>query len=209
MAAPAQSKAAERGPELAEETAAVAAATSARSPRSALIAKWVIGLLIPLLATGVGAYAYHKSRQAAPAEAASAEVSLGEFRFQAESGQQGKIASAAFSLHVALVDGAKGDAGRQRLEARRYRIQQDIEELLRSAHSGDFEDPRLRELKRQILVQVNDTLAMPAVAEVVITNLKLQPARQSAASADAALHKDSESGSRPDSPGNPAVADAR
>ena len=62
---------------------------------------------------------------------------------------------------------------KQRLAGRKYHVQQEVEELLRKAHSGDFEDPGLQELKRQLLEQINQALNLRAVAEIIITDLKL------------------------------------
>ena len=66
---------------------------------------------------------------------------------------------------------------------RRYAVQQDIEELLRQAHGADFADPVLGELKRQLQEQINRTLEMRAISQVIITDLELHqsdstPARE-------------------------------
>jgi flagellar basal body-associated protein FliL len=108
----------------------------------------------------------------------SAELSLGDFRFVADPfegarAEESRVSSAEFSLHIELVRQFDSSA-RQQLTARKFRVRQDIEELLRRAHSGDFDNPLLGELKRQLQEQINTTLGMGAVAEVIITDLKLQ-----------------------------------
>jgi flagellar basal body-associated protein FliL len=102
----------------------------------------------------------------------SPEISLGEFEFASPDVAAATIAVAKFNLHIALLTEVDRQA-RLRFGARKFRVQQDIEELLRLARGGDFEDPRLEELKRQIQEQVNATLDMRAVSQVIVTDLEL------------------------------------
>ena len=101
------------------------------------------------------------------------EISLGEFRFEADGEALGRIDAADFALHIALLERVDR-AARDRLDDRKYRLQQDIEQLLRRAHGGDFDDPALTELKRQLQEQINDTLGLRAIADVIVTDLVLQ-----------------------------------
>ncbi len=110
------------------------------------------------------------------------EVSLGEFQFEADRGETGRIAAAEFSLHIALLDHVD-KAARKRLFARKFRLQQGIEELLRQAHGSDFDDPNLGDLKRQLQEQINETLGIRAIADVIITDLKLEPSDHESSSA--------------------------
>ena len=59
------------------------------------------------------------------------------------------------------------------MAARKYHIQQDVEELLRKAHSGDFDDPGLTDLKRQLREQISQDIGVRAVSEIIVTDLKL------------------------------------
>jgi flagellar basal body-associated protein FliL len=141
--------------------------------------KWLLIVVgVSILLHGVG-FTYYRLRQR-PEPAPSAEVSLGNFHFQADKVERGATARADFSLHVALLEPVDPLA-RQRLAARKYHIQQDVEELLRKAHSGDFDDPGLQELKRQLHEQINQALGTRAVAEIIITDLKLQRSGQPSA----------------------------
>ncbi len=108
-------------------------------------------------------------------EPGSAEWSLGHYRFVNHKSEPGKenVQQAEFDLHLHLLPGAD-HAARAALEARKYRVQQDVEELLRQAHAGDFDDPTLTELKRQLQEKINATLEMRAIAEVIITDLRLE-----------------------------------
>ena len=100
-----------------------------------------------------------------------AEHDLGDYHFLAGPMEKGQIASAEFRLHIALLEDVELEAF-HRLSNRKYRVQQDIEELLRQAHSGDFTDPTLGELKRRLQARINETLGMRAIADVIITDLK-------------------------------------
>jgi len=106
------------------------------------------------------------------------EIPLGTFRYVAGPSKLGQtdeptVTSAEFSLYVTLADSA-ADGGVELIAARRFRVQQAVEQLLRQAHSGDFQDPSLSALKRQIREHINAVLGARAVAEVVLTDLKLE-----------------------------------
>ncbi len=131
----------------------------------------LVGVSIAVHAT---VFACTRAGKGASSKAADAEISLGDFRFEAKRAEAGSISSAWFSLHIVLLDPVDSYA-RKKLEARQFRVQQDVEELLRQAHSGDFDDPNLGELKRQLQEQVNETLGSRVIADVIITDLELTP----------------------------------
>ncbi|HUT11192.1 MAG TPA: hypothetical protein VMY42_11895 [Thermoguttaceae bacterium] len=101
------------------------------------------------------------------------EVDLGTFQFEVRASELDTITGAEFVLHIALLD-VVDEQARDRLTTHTYRVRQNVEELLRKAHGGDFEDPSLGGLKRQIQEQVNETLGIRAIADVMITNLQLR-----------------------------------
>jgi len=106
----------------------------------------------------------------------NAELSLGSFEYVAQDPEPvglGTIRKATFDLHVALLY-PRDVSVRNRFAQAKFRLQQDIEELLRRAHGGDFEDPSLAELKRQLQERINTTIGMRAVSEVIITNLTVE-----------------------------------
>ena len=102
-----------------------------------------------------------------------AEHDIGTYHFLANPSEKGQIAAAEFNLHIAVLDDIEKEA-RRRLAAKKFRVQQDIEELLRKAHGGDFDDPSLGELKRRLQARINETLGMRAIADVIITDLNLE-----------------------------------
>jgi hypothetical protein len=113
------------------------------------------------------------------ARPSSPEFELGAFEFRGSETAGTVVEGAKFSLCISLLDGVES-AAREHLTARRHGIQQAVEELLRTAHSDDFEDPSLRGLKRQVQEQINGVLGMRAISEVIITNLVLKRGRQPA-----------------------------
>lgn len=128
-------------------------------------------LIVSLVVHGF-AYAYYRLA-GADATVPPHEIELGQFQFVPAETEVGPIAGAEFSLYVTLLQGFDR-SGREQLARHRRRVQQDIEQLLRQAHAGDFEDPCLTELKRRIQAQVNKSLGVRAVADVIITGLELK-----------------------------------
>jgi len=135
--------------------------------------KW-LGLLIvttvavQLLGLWYVNHRIHRSQSTVPNE-----IGLGHFQYVGDSSpQRSSIAEASFDVHIRLLDEVKS-AAQARLESRRFKVQQDIEQLLRQAHGGDFEDPTLAELKRQFQELINQSLDMHAVSEVIITDLSI------------------------------------
>ncbi|HYW81292.1 MAG TPA: flagellar basal body-associated FliL family protein [Thermoguttaceae bacterium] len=118
-------------------------------------------------------FAYYQFGSAASEIGGTAEVSLGTFHFDSDEAEGGRVSYAEFGLHIALLDEVDSQA-RHQLEVHQFRLQQDIEELLREAQSGDFDDPSLCELKRQLQERINATLKMRAIADVIITDLTVQ-----------------------------------
>ena len=110
-------------------------------------------------------------------EVASREVALGNYRFEAFAGDgslsdQPIVADAEFDLHISLLANTEARA-RELMRLRERKLRQAIEELLRQARDREFADPQLVELKRRLHEQINHTLGIKAVDEVLITHLRL------------------------------------
>ena len=135
---------------------------------------WLLIVIVMFTIAIQGAtFAYHRLHERTESPRTSPEVPLGAFRFEADKVEGGRTTRADFSLAIALPETME-QAARDRLFTHKFRVQQDVEELLRKAHSGDFDDPTLQELKRQLLEQVNQTLGMRVASDVILTDLKLQ-----------------------------------
>ena len=138
-----------------------------------LTLKWLLILLAVSLAGHAIGFAYSRLNAKGPGSESSPEVSLGVFRFTADPAEGGQIATAEFSLHIALLSQVE-EAARHELQAKRLRVQEAVEQLVRRAHSGDFDDPLLAGMKQQLQERINETLGIRVIADVIITDLKLE-----------------------------------
>lgn len=102
-----------------------------------------------------------------------AEVSLGDFSYHGDHLEGGRMVKADFSLHVALEHYTDPRVGLL-LANHRYRIRQGVEELMRRAHAGDFEDPTLKSLKRRVLERIEETVGERIVSDVMVTQLRVR-----------------------------------
>ncbi len=134
--------------------------------------KWLLVLLAVSIAGHAVGFTYSKVVARRQASERTPEVSLGVFRFETDPAEAGGIATAEFALHIALLDQVEG-AARRELSVKRLRVQQAVEELIRRAHCGDFEDPLLTELKQRLQEQINEALGIRVIADVIITDLKV------------------------------------
>ena len=135
--------------------------------------KWLLILLGLSVAGHVIGLTYSQLRAARPADGLGQEISLGAFRFAAEPEERGGVVRAEFQLHIALLSQVEA-AARKELSAKRLRVQQAVEELVRRAHGGDFDDPLLAGLKQQLQEQINETLGIRVIDDVIITELQLE-----------------------------------
>lgn len=151
--------------------AGTSAGAPAKSRWKRLLGKtWVVLFVVVLIALQFGLFAYLRSGSSVIPT--TPEITLGEFCFENASATASPIRRAEFELHVGVLPEVDRDA-RLRLIARRYKVQQAIEELLRRSQATDFEDPALAELKRQLQEQINTSLGLRSVSEIIITDLKL------------------------------------
>ncbi len=167
-------------PQKDEPKAEAAEDTAVAAPKKRGWQRWInkktVGgfIAVSIVVHGVG-FLYFGIAGPSERGASSGEVSLGDFEYLAPAGNHEGVLKAGFTLHVALIPEMSG-IGRSRLNRRKFKVQQDIEELLRQAAAGDFEDPTLTELKRQLQEKINETLDKRVVAEVIITDLSTQRA---------------------------------
>jgi hypothetical protein len=138
-----------------------------------LTPRWLLTLLaLSMLGHGIGLTCAWL-RAPRPAHELSPEVSLGVFRFTPDPAESGEITRAEFHLHIALLRQVEAAARRQ-LQTKRLRVQEAVEELIRRAHGGDFDDPRLAGLKQQLQEQINESLGLRVIDEVIITDLHVE-----------------------------------
>lgn len=174
---------AEQAPAKAKAEAKQPDEESSKSPKKIgylkrfLTAKWIAIIVgVSILVHGIG-FTYYQLQGSAVAAESGPEVDLGEFKFEADPSEGGRVTKADFTLAIALLEEVDRVA-RPQLKTHAFRVRQDVEELLRQAHSGDFENPTLEGLKRRLQEQINGTLGMRAISDVIITNLKLERANR-------------------------------
>jgi flagellar basal body-associated protein FliL len=133
---------------------------------------WLAVLLVSTLVIHAIGLAYYRQTIIHSSAILSPEIAMGNFRFAADKTSGGPVASAEFSLYVTALDGMDR-LTRSQLASHQFRVQEEIETMLRQAHSGDFADPALNDLKRQIREQVNQVLGSRVISDVIVTNLKI------------------------------------
>ncbi|MBN2579655.1 MAG: hypothetical protein JXB10_11755 [Pirellulales bacterium] len=137
--------------------------------------KWffqtVVGLIVLSVVVQAGGWLYYYLTSPNQAQQGP-EIGLGQYQFRDAPPAGGRITKAQFALHVTLLKGLE-KSGREALADHKYRVQQDVEQLLRTVHSGDFEDPALDGLKLQIREKVDKAVGTRVVSDVIITDLKL------------------------------------
>lgn len=180
MAEPSKPTAVAAPPDREKPDAAESTAPAGGTWLSRFFTKGVLGffLVVSLLGQAAG-IVYCRASARRPAEALPEEIGLGAYCFQASNAMAERVAAADFALHVTLQPSVEQTA-RRRLADRKCRVRQAIEELLRKAHCADFDDPSLGDVKRQVQEQVNQVLGIRAVADVILTDLKLQHAPREA-----------------------------
>jgi flagellar basal body-associated protein FliL len=140
--------------------------------RQAAARHWFVGLItIALVGHAAGLWMFALQQTAQPEQ--TGEVDLGRFEYRNTSVRRGEVSAATFALHVRFIDEVESRA-RGQLADRRFRVEQDIEEILRQAHGADFADPHIRELKRQFAEQINRSLELRSVSDVIITDLNIE-----------------------------------
>jgi len=132
---------------------------------------WLAFLLITTLVIHGLGWAWYKAGSAGPAVETSPEIGIGTFKFAADKTSGSRVTGAEFSVYVTALDGLDRVA-RNRLASHKFRVQEEIEAMLRQAHGGDFVDPDLSDLKRQIRERIDQALKNRVVSDVIITNLK-------------------------------------
>lgn len=154
-----------------DDAPAEAPAKPTRRLRLLSIRALVILVVASVVIHGVGLTWYYFAQVRNGADDGK-EIALGPYSYSADPVERSPIVSATFSLHIALIDDLARPA-RQALAQRQFRVKQDVEELLRQAHGGDFADPALGELKRRLQERINETLGIRAIADVIITDLEI------------------------------------
>lgn len=79
-----------------------------------------------------------------------------------------------FELHVRFIDDLQSQAN-ARIANHQFRVREAIENLLRKSHGIELDDQAIARLKHQIQEQIDQAIDLRAVAEVMITDLTIEP----------------------------------
>jgi flagellar basal body-associated protein FliL len=113
-------------------------------------------------------------RKAATAKpTAIAEYTVGTFTF-ASAGADEKPISGQLDLHLRFVEDLDA-AARQRLAAHKFRVRESIESVLRKSHELDLGESALARLKHEVQEKVDAAIDLRAVAEVIFTDINVEP----------------------------------
>ncbi|MGW8257520.1 MAG: flagellar basal body-associated FliL family protein [Thermoguttaceae bacterium] len=138
---------------------------------------WLLILLIgTLVIQGIG-FTYYKICAVKNADKLSPEIALGHFIFLGDKNAGSRISKAEFSLYITSIDGMDNLA-RPWLFSHEYRVREAIETLLRQSHSGDFDDPALNDIKRQVREKIDQLLGSRIIDDVIITNLNITASKK-------------------------------
>ncbi len=138
----------------------------------------VVAFFVLLVAFHGALFAWIETHNGAPqAEAEPAtELPLGKYHFATSSAGNALVRSADFSIYVTLLRTDEKKA-RSVLKTHERRVRQEIEQILRQSHGGDFSDPSLIGLKDTIRSQLNELFGFKAIGAVVITDMTMEGMR--------------------------------
>jgi hypothetical protein len=135
--------------------------------------RWLVGAVLVLLVVE-GAIVYWLRTRAAPvAESFPKEVPLGVFEFTRSNGRESRVLRGQFDLFVRLTDELTASQQRQFIQ-HQPQLQKAVEEALLRLRAADFSDLRLVRLKNRVQEQLNDELGFDGIAEVLVSNFKIQ-----------------------------------
>jgi flagellar basal body-associated protein FliL len=135
--------------------------------------RWLVAAVIVLLVVE-GAIVYWLRTRAAPiVESLPKEIPLGAFEFTRSKGRESRVLRGQFDLFVRLTDDLTTTQQGQFIQ-HQPQLQKAVEEALLRLRAADFSDLRLARLKNRVQEQLNDELGFDGVAEVLISNFKIQ-----------------------------------
>jgi flagellar basal body-associated protein FliL len=145
-----------------------------------LLIRWIAAIVLgSVVVHGALYFMLRKS----PQPPAPLEQKVGSFDFVAATGgNDARGETAKFDLHVRFVEDLAKPA-RERLVEHQYRVREAVENLLRRSRPVDVSDTAMARLKHEIQERVDDSLDLRAVAEVIITNLKIDSTNRPTAAA--------------------------
>jgi flagellar basal body-associated protein FliL len=150
-----------------------------------LLIRWIVAIVLGSIVVDCALFfLLRKSLQ--PPAPVPVELEVGSFDFvaarEATTDIEPLSQPAKFDIHVRFIDDLERP-GRELLTAHRHRVRESIENLLRKSQQVELSDPAMARLKHEIQQRIDDALDIRAVAEVIITNLRIDSANRTAAAA--------------------------
>jgi flagellar basal body-associated protein FliL len=157
-----------------QPTEAAAAPADAKTKwwKSLLTPRWLVVFVAVSLV--IHAVIFVLVRRSAARPAIPPEYTVGAFNLIA--GQLGDShgVPGKFELHVRFIDDLQSQAN-ARIANHQFRVREAIENLLRKSHGIELDDQAIARLKHQIQEQIDQAIDLRAVAEVMITDLTIEP----------------------------------
>jgi flagellar basal body-associated protein FliL len=135
--------------------------------------KWLIGALLVVFVVEGAILYWFRTRAAPDAASLPKEIPLGVFEFTRSNGRESRVLRGQFDLFVRMTDELTASQQRQFVQ-HQPQLQKAVEEALLRLRAADFSDLRLVRLKNRVQEQLNDELGFDGIAEVLISNFKIQ-----------------------------------
>jgi hypothetical protein len=135
--------------------------------------RWLVGAVLVLFAVEGAVLYWFRTRAASEVASLSKEIPLGVFEFTRSNGRESRVLRGQFDLFVRLTDELTASQQRQFVQ-HQPQLQKAVEEALLRLRAADFSDLRLVRLKNRVQEQLNDELGFDGIAEVLVSNFKIQ-----------------------------------
>jgi hypothetical protein len=135
--------------------------------------RWLVGAVLMLFVVEGAIVFWLRTRVAPVAESLPKEIPLGVFEFTRSNGRESRVLRGQFDLFIRLTDELTASQQRQFIQ-HQPQLQKAVEEALLRLRAADFSDLRLVRLKNRVQEQLNDELGFDGIAEVLISNFKIQ-----------------------------------
>ena len=156
-------------------SAPAAAEPAAGKPRwwkSLLTPRWLVAIVVVSLVIHTVLFVLVRRMTTRPV--LPPEYTVGKFNLVAVRTGDSRGVPGEFELHLRFIDDLQSQAN-ARIANHQFRVREAVENLLRKSRGIELDDPAIARLKHQIEEQINQAIDLRAVAEVMITNLTIEP----------------------------------
>jgi flagellar basal body-associated protein FliL len=140
--------------------------------KSLLTPRWLVAIVVVSLVIHTVLFVLVRRMSTRPV--LPPEYTVGKFNLVAGAPGDSRGVPGEFELHLRFIDDLQSQAN-ARIANHQFRVREAVENLLRKSHGIELDDPAIARLKHQIEEQINQAIDLRAVAEVMITNLTIEP----------------------------------